>query len=433
VSEQDDDTKQSRRARRRAERAQAEADERAGGAPEPEAEGAGAEEAELESGEPAERAPNRAERRAAKKQPRSSTAADTPDAIRDRNRRTREQAIARRREKREREAAVARGLDASEMVDDALARATHSVTTFVRKHFSLIQWVIIILIAGGIGWQIWSWRHGKTVAKASDALMGAVTVELGRVGDAAEKGAPDPLTGVVDPRPIFETDEARLRAASEQYEKAAELRRGSGTAILARMGLAGVFYDQGKYDEAIATYEEVKGSDLAKHDPDVRLRAVEGIGLAREAKNELDIALKSFKELENSEVVGFKPLGLLHQARIHFAKGEKDKAKELAKAAQEQLEKERSPYQTAGYLDSASRELLAAIDPSSAPPMPGAGYSQEQLDSLREQIMKDPTRLQKMLEEMGRGIPGLPELPMLPEELPSLDPEPEPGQSGEAP
>jgi tetratricopeptide (TPR) repeat protein len=426
VSEQDD--KQSRRARRRAERAAAEQQP----AEEPAAEGAEStdDEPRAESEEPASRAPNRAERRAAKKKP-ASVEVET-DAIRDRNRSARDKAIARRREKREREAAVARGLDASEMVDDALARATHGITQWVRKHFTVIQWVIVLGVAGGIGGQIWSWRHGKTVAKASDTLLYAVAAEEGRVGDTASQATPDPRSGLVDPRPVFDTDEARLGAARERYERAVELRKGSGTAILAKLGLSGVLYDQGQYDEAIRAYEEVKGSDLAKHDADVRLRAVEGIGLAREAKGELDLALKSFKELENSEVVGFKPLGLLHQARIHLAKGEKDRAKELAKAAQEQTNKERSPYQTAGYLDNASRELLAAIDPSSLPPTPGASYTQDQLDSLREQIMKDPTRLQKMLEEMGKGVPQVPDLPfeLLPGELPG---EPEPGESGEGP
>jgi predicted negative regulator of RcsB-dependent stress response len=424
VSEQDD-TKQSRRARRRAERAEAEQR----GPDEGVADGTDAPQAEAEA--PAEPAPNRAQRRAAKRQP-VAEPAETTDAVRDRNQRARDKAIARRREKREREAAVARGLDASEMVDDALARATHGITQFVRKHSSILQWLIVLGIAGGFGWQIWSWRHGKTVAKASDALMSAVSSEQGRVGDVAGKDAPDPRTGMVDPTPIFESDEVRLRAAAERYEQASELRKGSGTAILARLGVAGVLFEQGKYDEAIAAYEEVKSSGLGKHDPDVRLRAVESIGLAREAKQELDLALKSFRELENSEVIGFKPLGLLHQARVHFAKGEKDKAKELAKAAQEAINKERSPYQTSGYLDNASRELLAAIDPSSVPPTPGVGYSQQQLDSLREQILKDPTKLQKMLEEMGQGVPAIPEIPMLPggEELPG-ELEPDPG--GEAP
>jgi tetratricopeptide (TPR) repeat protein len=425
----EEETKQSRRARRRAER---EAEAREAEAPEPEeaeaeAEDGGGEE-EAAAGaqtEDAPRAPSRAERRAAKKAKARAEAGGTED-IRDKNQRLRDKAAARRREKREREAAVARGLDAGEMVDDALARATHGATSFLRRHFNIVQWVIVLGVAGGIGYQIWAWRHGKNVAKASDALYAGVEAELGRVG--AEEPA-DPLTGLADPTRVFATDEARLSEAAKKYEEAATLRKGSGTAILAKLGLAGVLYDQGKYDEAIAAYEDVKASDLAKHDADVRLRAAEGVGLAREAKGDLDGALKAFKELENADVVGFKGLGLLHAARVHYVKGDKTKAKELAKAAQEQTTKEKSPYQTAGYLDSASRELLAAIDPSTIPPTPAAaaGYSPEQMDALREQIMKDPTKLQKMLQEMGKSVPKLPEMPMPP---PMEPPEPAPPSSG---
>lgn len=418
----EEETKPSRRARRRAER---EAEERE--AEEQEAQGAEAEASDTgedaKAGaetEEAPRAPSRAERRAAKKAKAKAEAGGTEE-IRDRNQRLRDKAAARRREKRDREAAVARGLDAGEMVDDALARATHGATSFLRKHFNIVQWVIVLGVAGGIGYQIWSWRHGKNVAKAADALYAGVEAELGRVG--AEE-PPDPLTGISDPTRVFATDEARLSEAAKKYEEAAELRKGSGTAILAKLGLAGVLYDQAKYDEAIAAYENVKGSELAKHDPDVRLRAAEGIGLAREAKGDLDGALKAFKELENADVVGFKGLGLLHAARIHYAKGDKAKAKELAKAAQEQTTKEKSPYQTAGYLDSAARELLAAIDPSTVPPTPAAaaGYSPEQMDALREQILKDPTKLQKMLQDMGKSVPKLPEMPMPPMDMPQPAP-----------
>ncbi len=431
-----DESQTSRRARRRAERERAESEEAKAAAEAAEGEDvegegdgdgeddeereAAADEASEESAEeaPAPRAPNRAERRAARKKKAEGEASSASD-IRDRNVRLREKAAQRRREKRERETAVARGLDAGEMVDDALARATHGATEFIRKHFNIVQWVIVLGIAGGIGWQIWSWRYGKNVAKASDELMQAVAAEQGLVGRTLDPA----LEGLV---PTFDTDEARLKQAEEEYREALELREGSGTAILAKLGLAGVLYDQGKHDEAIAAYEEVKGSELAKHDADVRVRALEGIGLSQEAKGDTDAALKTFRELENSEVPGMKALGLLHQARVSFSKGEKDKAKELAKQAQEHATKELSPYQTAGYLDSASRELLAAIDPSLAPPTSAPAYSQEEIDALRDQIMKDPTKLEKMLKDLGKSVPQVPDMP------PIQLPEPT-GEAPEAP
>jgi tetratricopeptide (TPR) repeat protein len=415
----DEDQKQSRRARRRAERERAA--EEPEQSPETDGEEAASEPAlEAEAGEdPAQaRAPSRAERRAARKK--GGVEAGATEQIRDRNQRVRDQAAARRREKREREKApLVRGLDANEMVDDALARATHGVTQWVRKHFTLLQWVIVIAIVGGIAWQVWSWRHGKTVAKASDVLMEGVSSELGRVG-ASPAADPD----IVERRPTFETEEARLQAAAERYAGAVEQRKGSGTAWLAKLGLAGVLYDQGKYDEAIDAYEQVKGSELAKHDADVRLRAIEGVGLAQEAKGDREAALKSFRELENSDLLGFKSLGLFHQARLHHAQGETQRAKELIAQVQEQVGKERSEFKAASYLESATRELQAAIDPASATP----AYTPDQMEALQKQIMEDPTKLQQMLEEMGRSVPKLPEMPPLDLELepPPEAPQPPP-------
>lgn len=368
--------------------------------------------------------PSKSEKKRQKQEEKSATA-----AVRDRNRRLREQGAAKRKTKRDRErqAAVARGLDASEMVDDALARGTHATTQFIRKHFSMLQWVIVLGIAGGIGWQIYSWKSNKTAGKTSDGLMTGVDAELGRVGT-------DPVgseEAALSSRPSFPTEEARLEAAEKAFAEAAKNKPGSGTSILALMGQAGVLYDRGKLDEAKSLYEKVQGSELAKHDADVRLRALEGVGLCLEAKGDADGAMKVFVELEKADEPGFSPLGMYHQARVLVARGQKDQAKELLKKAGEKLTKEKSAYQTASYVEKASRDLMAIIDPSTAP-AGGSSYSPEQIDAMREAILKDPTKLKKMLEDMGKmKVPSLPPMGEAPplEPVP-LEPTPEPAPTG---
>ena len=54
-------------------------------------------------------------------------------------------------------------------------------------------------------------------------------------------------------------------------------------------------------------------------------------------KGDLDGALKAFRELENTDTRGLKELGMYHQARILFAKGDTDKPTELLKGARERL------------------------------------------------------------------------------------------------
>ncbi len=448
MAEQEDEKQLSRRARRRAQAVSEEAEASTASEPgdeaeerddqgegdaegdaeadaESDAEGGPSAEASASDDDDAPKKLSKSEKKRAKQEEKSATA-----TVRDRNKRLREQGVAKRRTKRdkERHAAVAQGLDASEMMDDAFARGTHATAQFIRKNASLLQWLIVLAIVGGIGLQVYSWRSKKAAGKTSDGLMTGVDSELGRVG--TESANPD--EAAVNSRPTFATDEARLEAAAKAFAEAESAKPGSGTSILSMLGRAGVLYDQGKFDDAKALYEKVQGSELAKHDADVRLRSLEGVGLCLEAKSDADGALKVFQDLEKSDEQGFAPLGLYHQARVLFAKGDKDKAKELLTKVKEKLDKEKSPFMTDSYVEKAARELLAIIDPSTAP-AGGSSYSPEQLDKMREQILKDPAKLKKMLEDMGKlkvpsmpPVPGGPGGPTDPGEAPGPAPEPAP-------
>ncbi len=314
----------------------------------------------------------------------------------DRNQRVREQAAARRRAKREKERAVeATGLDASEMVDDAVARGTDKTIRWIRKNFRWVQWVVIAVVVGGIGWQVYSWRTGKAVGGASDTLMTGVLAEQGRIGAPEDEGKPDE-NGVIDPLPIFRTEEERTQAAEEAYRKAGAMRgEKSGTTVLATLGLAGVLYDQGKYSEAKTEYEKVESSSIAAKDEDIKARATEGIGLCLEATGDLDGAIKAFRALENTDVAGLKELGMFHQARLLHAQDKKDEAVELLKKVIEKVQvKDPSPQNPPSYLEQVSRTLLDDIDPAVAAellPQPPGGLgagAQEQLQEMIEKLKK---------------------------------------------
>ena len=228
------------------------------------------------------------------------------EAIRDKNRRIREEAAQKRRAKRDEEKVARRPtlgqLEASEIVDDALARTTHAVTGWLRNHFTLVQWIIVAGFAGGIGWQVYVHHRGKVEGRTSDVLMTGVDQERARVGDTPSEA--DPMTGISDPRPTQKSDEERLRAAEAAYRKVTE---GETMRALARLGLAGVLFDQGKYKEALAEYKAVRDTKLAQEDSDVRARVIEGIGLTQEALTDPAAAKKTFHALtlpsaENSSV-----------------------------------------------------------------------------------------------------------------------------------
>lgn len=400
--------KRTRRAKRRAEQAdksetsssKASSGAESGSAraeAEAEAEAASASAAEGEAG--AE--PKRAKRKAK---------ATGTEEIRDRNRRLRERAAAKRRATREREReAPVRGLDASEMVDDAVSRSTQALGNFLKRNFGVIQWLLLAVIVGGIGWQIYSFRHKRETSKSSDELAKAVESDLGRIASDRAPAEPKELRDLVNPVPQFANEAAREKAAREAYSALS----GGGTAMatLAKLGLAGVAYDAAKYDEARKLYDEVKSSELAGRDADVKARATEGAGLALEAKGDKDGALRAFHELENSDMPAFAMLGLYHQARVRFAKGEQDKAKELVKKVRDKLEKQSADEQQQ-YLEYATGQLQKILDPveyaKSAGSAAGSSYTPEQLEALKKQILKDPSKLSGMLKDLGKAGKGSP-------------------------
>jgi predicted negative regulator of RcsB-dependent stress response len=346
-----------------------------------------------------------------------------PEVIRDRNRRIREEAAAKRRVQHdERRVAAARNLDTSELVDDALARTTHAVTGWLKRNLNLIQWVVVLSVVAGIGYQIYAYRHDITVARATDELMAAVRAENGRVGEGAAEA--DSFTGVVDTRPVFPTEEARLKAAAESYRKV-QSSGTSTTSTLASLGLAGVLFDQKKFKDARAEYQKVKGSPLAQKDRDVRGRVIEGIGLTFEAEGQIEPALTAFRELENTDIPGFGALGQYHQARLLLAKGDREKAKQLLTKAQAKLkaatEGEKDPVRASGgFFGRQVQELLASVDPS-AVPKPSGGLTPEQLQRLQEQLKLqsadgsklDPQKLQELLSKLGAAssAPAAPPAP----------------------
>jgi hypothetical protein len=320
-----------------------------------------------------------------------------PAAVPNRQARRTAAAKARADRKRERVETAAIGLDAGEMVDDALVRATDKISRLGRRYWNSIQWVIALGLIGGLGYQIFTWYRRGVDASTTDALFEGVLAEQGTIGDPKDQGKPD-SNGIIEPAPIFETEAARQAAALAAYQKAAQQRPGSPAEGFARLGEAGVQLELGKTDEAIAVYDRVAGSAAAQAHPELRAGALEGRGLALESKADLPGARRAFEEL--AALPGFENQALYQQARIAHAQGDLP----AAKAALSKLFKALGSPKAASlgglperpdFLRERATQLAGVVDPLEKdvqvpkPPL-GNDAVQQMLKQLEEQGVVTP-------------------------------------------
>ena len=348
--------------------------------------------------EPAER-PNRAQRRVERSRRRRSVreTEEAREAIRDRNRDTRQRSAQKRRDKRrkaKKQAEVAVGLDASEMVDDVLARVSFKTTRWVRENSFLVQAVAFVAFVSLCGWTVYRYFSARARDARSDVLFTAVDRQTGHVGEPVE-----PLMGEegnIDPRPTYATREEQLVDAEAAYREVLKgASKTQATTVLAELGLATVLLQQGKYDEALSAYDSVKVSALAKRDPQVLGRALEGVGLCLEGKGDQKAALAAYQELQNTDIPRFSKLGLYHRTRIAHEQGDTTLAKELLAELEKKVGTPDDPMNP-GYTAAAMMELQMAIDPST-------GNNPLQALKKLEQLQKSAKDAAETLKKTGLG------------------------------
>jgi tetratricopeptide (TPR) repeat protein len=306
----------------------------------------------------------------------------------DKNARAKE-LLRRRQEAAEASARAGENLTAGEVVQDQLARAASGTGKWFKENIRAIGAVTAIGLATAAGVLFFLNHQAEDVGNASDELARAVAAERGVV---AKEDKRSPEQKGQDPTPVFADVNAKNTTVFAAYEKAVAAKPGSGSSLLAKLGLAGAKLDQGEADAALALFGELLGSELANADVDVRARALEGKGYALEKKGDLAGAMETFKQLETCDP-SFENLGRYHQARVHLAKSETDKAKEIFLALEKKLEVPTLEGPVAPHLKSLVDENLRAVDPSRPRPRralggPKGAPSMEELERLIEEAQR---------------------------------------------
>src|SRR5258707_12089587 len=113
----------------------------------------------------------------------------------------------------------------------------------------------------GIVYAVYDYRMVKRAEAASADLIQGTIAEKGRISGSTaskpEEDVPD------DPTPVFKSVDERRDTALASYRKVTSSYPGSGAAILARLGEAGILLDKRHWGGAPAAHREVKKSPPA--------------------------------------------------------------------------------------------------------------------------------------------------------------------------
>jgi hypothetical protein len=263
-----------------------------------------------------------------------STTADAEGGEEPANRRARRAAAARARKQRvqEREEAQAIGLDAQEMLDDALVRSTDSATKWLKKNANALQWVFVGGITIWAGWGLYGWQKARSEASNSDKIAKAAAAQFGKVG---EDDKPEDNPQVIDPTPVFADQKARLEATKTAYDAALKGASNDGVGLYARLALASVLIEQGKVDDAKAEYDRVLAAKFTEKDAAIKAQAQEGLAQIAETKGDKAAALALYEQIAAANLGGASELGQYNQARLLHALNRNDEAKKLIAALYE--------------------------------------------------------------------------------------------------
>jgi hypothetical protein len=231
--------------------------------------------------------------------------------------------------------------------DQQLQSLSARVVEQVRPHFAKIAVVLSGVVLVIVAFTIYSCQMQQRDENATVAFGKVMDTIRAEVTDGTDKPPDTPPNP--DAPPTFKSIEERNKAVLAEIEKMESEYGKAGVAKGTLIVKAGVLYDLGRHDDAIATYRRVLEKKLG---PEETYVAREGLGYALEAKGleaakkdaaaakaSFSEALEEFEALAPDDKAPHRDLALYHQARLKALLGDRAGAIALYKQI---LEKHRT-------------------------------------------------------------------------------------------
>ncbi len=292
---------------------------------------------------------------------------------------------------------------------DRFTTGGDSLVEWAKKHTREIAVAVFgALVLGGLFMGYSSYKASQAAKSGELLSKGVIDARAPIVADPEKEkrpGAPKEHS--------FKTSEERHNAALAEFREVKSKFPGTGPGFLAELAEGSLLLDDRDFAGAITAYDHVAASPLGQVDVEVRGRALEGLGFAYELKAQkepaaLDDAMKKFKELELTEALGFKELGIYHQARVAEAKGDKEKATQLLKDLRDRFAKIDTRDTFRRFLIQVSEDRLRALDPAAVPARNSGGGGMPGMPGMPPGMGggkggaggMDPAKLRELMEKL---------------------------------
>ena len=278
---------------------------------------------------------------------------------------------------------------------DEFITTTVSALDWAYAHRRPLGLLIVVALLAAVGGIMFSGMMEDRRAEESSLVSLGLEASFARLKEADPELEAAAAENDADDSLVFDDAKARAEEALKRWSAVAE--KGEPRfRSLGELEKAATLMDLGDYAKAEQAYEAFL-ANAGKAPVWLKSQAVEGLGLALEAQDKLDDAIKRFEswkgEIEGPAAV----LAAYHAARLSQKKGDKDAAVKLYTEVMDAYKGEDAA--TPGRYDvifvQARTRLLSLAPDAEVPELPGGG-----MDGFEGM---DPRILQQLMQARGAG------------------------------